>query len=170
MSRYLLLLRHAKSAWDTGAATDFDRPLANRGERDAPNMGRWLKKQGLVPDIVISSPALRANQTSEAACRKMGIKQKKINWDNRVYAAVTSELLEVLKGYKKNPKTLMMVGHNPGLEDLLIYLVGQDIQMPPDGKLMPTAAAAYVEMPDNWKDLKKGVGKLVSITRVKDIS
>ncbi len=58
MSRHLLLLRHAKSAWNTGAAKDFDRPLANRGERDAPTMGKWLKKQGLVPDTVISSPAL----------------------------------------------------------------------------------------------------------------
>ncbi len=170
MSRYLLLLRHAKSAWDTGAATDFDRPLAKRGERDAPNMGKWLKKQGLVPDIVISSSALRAKQTSEAACRKIGIKQKDMSCDNRVYAAVTSELLEVLKGYKKKPKTLMLVGHNPSLEDLLIYLVGQDIQIPLDGKLLPTAAAAYVEMPNNWKDLAEGVGKLVSITRVKDIS
>ncbi len=170
MSRYLLLLRHAKSAWDTGAATDFDRPLANRGERDAPNMGRWIKKRGLVPDIVISSPALRAKQTSESACQKMGIKQKKINWDNRVYAADTSELLEVLKGYKKKPKTLMLVGHNPGLEDLLQYLAGDNIQLPPDGKLLPTAAVAYVKLPVDWKDLTEGAGQPVSITRVKDIS
>ena len=170
MSRYLLLLRHAKSAWNTGATTDFDRPLANRGERDAPIMGRWLKKQGLVPDVVISSPALRARQTCEAACQKMGIKQKEINWDNRVYAALVTELLQVLKGYKKKSKTLMLVGHNPGLEDLLIYLVGEDIQMPPDGKLLPTAAVAYLKLPGNWKDLAEGTGRLVSITRVKDIS
>ena len=170
MSRYLLLFRHAKSAWDTGAATDFDRPLASRGERDAPIMGKWLNNQGLVPDIVISSPALRAKQTSEAACQKMGIKQKEINWDSRVYAATVSELLEVLKKYNKKPKTIMLVGHNPDLEDLLIYLVGDGIQMPPDGKLLPTAAVAYLEMPDNWKDLAEGVGQLVSITRVKDIS
>lgn len=169
MSRYLLLLRHAKSAWDTGAATDFDRPLASRGEGDAPIMGKWLKKQGLVPDIVISSPALRAKQTSEAACQKMGIKQKETNWDSRVYAATVLELIDVLKEYEKKPKSVMLVGHNPGLEDLLIYLVGDRIQMPPDGKLLPTAAVAYLELPDNWKDLEEGAGQLVSITRVKDI-
>ena len=169
MSRYLTLLRHAKSAWDTGAASDFDRPLASRGERDAPIMGKWLKKRGLVPDSVISSPALRARQTSEAACRLMGLKPQEITWDNRVYAATVSELLEVLKGYKKKPKTLMLVGHNPGLEDLLMYLVGDRIQIPADGKLLPTAAVAHLEMPDNWKALTEGVGRLVSITRVKDL-
>ncbi len=170
MSRYLLLLRHAKSAWDTGADTDFDRPLANRGERDAPVIGKWLKKQGLIPDIVSSSPALRAKQTCEAACQQLGIKQKAINWDERIYAASVSELLQVLKGYKKKPTTVMLVGHNPGLEDLLQYLAGDNIQLPPDGKLLPTAAVAYVKLPVDWKDLTEGAGQPVSITRVKDIS
>ena len=170
MSRYLLVLRHAKSAWDTGAASDFDRPLASRGERDAPIAGKWLKNQGLVPDIVISSPALRARQTSEAACQKMGIKEKAINWDNRVYGASVTGLLKVLKEYKKQPKRIMLVGHNPGLEDLLIYLLGHGVKMPPDGKLLPTAAVAYLKMPENWKDLTEGAGQLVSVTRVKHMS
>ena len=170
MSRYLLLLRHAKSAWDTGAATDFARPLASRGERDAPVMGKWLKKHDMVPDVVVSSPALRAKQTSEAACARMGIDRDDIVWESRIYAAVTSELLDVLSGYGKKPKTLMLVGHNPGLEDLLVYLAGNRVPMPPDGKLLPTAAVACLKMPDSWKNLDKGAGKLVSITRVKDIS
>lgn len=170
MARYLLLLRHAKSDWDTRAAKDFDRPLAGRGERDAPTMGKWLKKQGLVPDAVISSPALRARQTCEAVCQEMGIEKKEINWDSSIYAATAAELLKALKDHKKKSGALMLVGHNPGLEDLLIYLVGRGIQMPPDGKLLPTAAAACLEMPDNWKNLTQGTGRLVSITRVKDIS
>jgi phosphohistidine phosphatase len=132
-------------------------------------MGKWLKKHALVPDSVISSPALRARQTSEGACRMMGLKPQEISWDNRVYAATVSELLDVLKGYKKKPKTLMLVGHNPGLEDLLMYLVGDRIQTPSDGKLLPTAAVAHLEMPDNWKALAEGDGQLMSITRVKDI-
>jgi len=169
MSRHLILLRHAKSAWDTGATSDFDRPLAGRGERDAPKMGKWLKKQGLVPDAVVSSPALRAKQTSEAACQKMGIKPKEITWDNRIYAATASELLKVVKEYRKKTKTLMLVGHNPGLEDLLLHLAGDRLQVPPDGKLLPTAAVAYLELPDNWQGLAEGAGKLVSITRVKDL-
>jgi len=170
MSRQLLLLRHAKSAWDTGAPTDFERPLASRGERDAPKMGAWLKQQRLVPDTVVSSPATRARQTAEAACQQMCIKQKKIVWDERVYAAGAPELLEVLKDYKKKPARLMLVAHNPGLDDLLVYLVGGKIEVPPDGKLLPTAAAAVIELPDSWDPLEEGAGQLVSVTRVKEIS
>ena len=169
MSRYLLLLRHAKSAWDTDAATDFDRPLAPRGERDAPVIGAWLKEQGLVPDVVLSSPALRAKQTCVTACEMLGIEQAEIDWEPRIYAATASELVDVLKKFKKKPKTLMLVGHNPGLEDLLAYLVGDEIQIPPDGKLLPTAAVAHLKVPKNWEELAVGVGDLLSLTRVKDI-
>jgi len=170
MSRYLLLFRHAKSAWDTGAAKDFDRPLAGRGERDAPIMGNWLKSQGIIPDAVVSSSALRARQTSEAACQNMGIKGKEINWDSRVYAATVSELLNVLKEYKKSPKTIMLVGHNPGLEDLMEYLLGDGLQIPPDGKLLPTAAVAHLKMPNDWKGLAEGSAQLVLVKRVKEVS
>ena len=169
MSRHLLLLRHAKSAWDTGAPTDYDRPLAGRGEQDAPVMGAWIKKQGLIPEIVVSSPALRAKQTAEAVCRSMGVKPKNIVWDERVYAASVSQLLEVLREYKKKPESLMLVGHNPGLEDLLVYLVGDTIDIPPDGKLLPTAALAHLEVPDNLKKIAEGSGRLISLTRVKEL-
>jgi len=170
MSRQLLLLRHAKSAWDTGAPTDFERPLASRGERDAPVMGSWMKKQGMVPTVVVSSPAMRAKQTAEAACERMGVKKKKIVWDERLYAASASQLLAVLEDYKKKPASLMLVGHNPGLEDLLIYLLGNKLEAPPDGKMLPTAAAASIELADNWEQLAEGAGRLLSLTRVKDLS
>jgi phosphohistidine phosphatase len=132
-------------------------------------MGTWLKKQRLVPDTVVSSPAARARQTAEAACQQMGLKEKKIVWDERVYAASASQLLEVLKGYKKKPASLMLVGHNPGLEDLLVFLVGGTVEVPPDGKLLPTAAVAAIELPDRWEPLAEGCGRLRSVTRVKEI-
>ncbi len=170
MSRYLLILRHAKSDWDTNARSDFERPLAKRGERDAPRMGQWLKKQKLVPDQVVSSPALRARQTSEKACKEMGIKEKQIDWDDRVYAATEGELLRVLADCSKKKKTVMLVGHNPGLEDLVAYLAGKGLEIPADGKLLPTAAVACLKMPENWNDLKEGDGEVVSITRPKEIA
>ena len=112
MSRNLLVLRHAKSDWDTDATTDFERPLAKRGERDAPRIGQWLKRQKLLPNHVVSSPAKRARQTSEKVCEAMGIKEKQLNWDERIYAATEGELLKVLAGCPNKTKTVMLVGHN----------------------------------------------------------
>ena len=95
MPRQLIIMRHAKSAWDTDAATDFERPLAKRGQRDAPRMGAWLQEQGIVPDFVVSSPAKRARQTVLKVCKPLGVKKKKIHWDARIYGAGAEELLEV---------------------------------------------------------------------------
>jgi phosphohistidine phosphatase len=76
MSRELLLLRHAKSDWETGALDDFDRPLAKRGRKEAPGVGEWLLREGLVPDLVISSPAERAKETASLVCDAMDFKKR----------------------------------------------------------------------------------------------
>ncbi len=170
MTRKLLILRHAKSDWETDAPTDFERPLAKRGERDAPRIGEWLKQQKLLPDYVVSSPARRASQTSNRVCKAMGVKDKKINWDERIYAASEVELLRVLADCPQKKQTVMLVGHNPGLEDLLEYLAGKGLEIPADGKLLPTATVACLKMPENWKGLKEGDGELVSITRPKELA
>jgi phosphohistidine phosphatase len=165
MSRRLLILRHAKSAWDTDASTDFERPLAKRGKRDAPRIGSWLHEQGLVPDYVVSSPAKRAEQTAIKTCRELGIKKEHLQWDERIYAASVEVLLGVLADAPKTAKTVMLVGHNPGLEDLTKYLGGDDVTVAGDGKLLPTATVANLEMPDNWSRLNEAAGRLVQITR-----
>ena len=170
MSRCLLILRHAKSSWDSGADTDFERPLAERGERDAPRMGQWLNRQHLKPDHVVSSPAERALQTTLRVCKEMGVKKKKITWDSRIYGSSTPQLLEVLSDIPASADRVMLVGHNPGLEDLLRYLWGENTVVPPDGKLLPTAALAQVILPKNWQSLRKGVAQQVAIMRPKDIS
>ena len=79
MSRELLILRHAKSAWDTPAETDFDRPLNGRGKRDAPRIGAWLMAQALLPDHVIASPARRARQTTRRVCKELGLDASKVD-------------------------------------------------------------------------------------------
>ncbi len=168
MARHLLVLRHAKSAWDTDAATDFDRPLAKRGKKDAPRMGKWLSEQALVPDYVVCSPAARARQTAIAACKPLGLDTKAINWDQRIYMAGTGELLQVLGDCPAKAETVMIVGHNPGLEDLVEYLCGM-VDVPADGKLLPTATVACLEMPDTWKGLSERSARLLSITRPRSL-
>jgi phosphohistidine phosphatase len=168
MTRELLILRHAKSDWNTGASTDFERPLAKRGKRDAPRVGEWLYREGLVPDLVISSPAERARQTTLKVCKSMEVRKKRIRWEEDVYAAGVPVLLRVLARCPEDAATVLLVGHNPGLEDLVIYLAGDEVAEPDDGKLLPTAALARLEMPESWRSLHAGCAQLVAITRPKE--
>lgn len=169
MPRQLLVLRHAKSAWDTGASTDFDRPLAKRGRKDAPRMGEWLRETGLVPDYVVSSPATRARQTTTMACQAFGFANSRVVWDARIYEGNLEALLDVLADCPATAPTTLLVGHNPGLETLLRWLGGSALRTPPDGKLLPTAAVARVEMPESWSALGPDAGKVVSIMRPKQL-
>lgn len=168
--RELLILRHAKSAWNTNAATDFDRPLSNRGNRDAPRVGRFMAREGLVPDYVVSSPARRARQTVTLACSEMGIGSEVIHWDERVYHASTGALMDVLNEAPDNARRVLIAGHNPGLETLLQTLCRNPVPMPDDFKLMPTAALARLEIPTAWSALDGGTARLLSLTRVKSLA
>jgi len=165
MSRHLLILRHAKSAWDTNAPRDFERPLAKRGLRDAPRVGRRLRKQRLVPDYVVSSPAERAKQTAVKVCNELGIKKKKINWNRRIYAGSGRTLLKVVRKTPARVNTLMLVGHNPGVDELLAYLCGAKTKIPKYAEPLPTAAVAHLEIPADWKKLKTGSARLAAIAR-----
>lgn len=169
MSRELLILRHAKSDWETDAPSDFQRPLAKRGRKDAPRMGKWLREQGITPDHVLSSPALRARQTVEHVCDELGLDRKTIEWDENVYLAELNTLLEVIANCPTSARRVLLVGHNPGLEDLLEYLCRDATSLPSDGKVLPTATVARVELPDKWKRLVPGSGKLVSLTRPREL-
>lgn len=163
MPRQLLVLRHAKSAWDTGAPTDFDRPLAKRGRKDAPRMGEWLRDTGLVPDHVVSSPANRARETTAMVCNTLGFATARVVWDGRIYEGTVGALLEVLADCPATAPTTLLVGHNPGLEMLVRWLGGDAVRTPLEGKLLPTAAVARVKMPESWSALGPGAAKVVSI-------
>jgi phosphohistidine phosphatase len=169
MPRELLILRHAKSDWDSGVAADFNRPLSKRGKNDAPRVGAWLYREGLVPDLVVSSPAERARQTASKVCKCLDIKKGRIHWDRDIYEAEAQTLLSVLSRCPPDAATVLLIGHNPGLEHLLMHLVGDDLEIPDDGKLLPTATVARLEMPDDWHDLPCGSAQLVSITRPKSL-
>lgn len=169
MSRELLILRHAKSAWNTAAPSDFDRPLAPRGEKAAPRVGRWMKSQGLAPDYVVSSPAERARQTVLAACSEVDFDPARIHWDERVYGAWTRTLVYVLRETPDEAERVLIAGHNPGLEDLVRTLASEPVSTPSNGKLMPTATLAHFAIDVPWAELGPETGRLLSITRAKSL-
>ena len=142
----LLVLRHAKSSWDDAALDDHERPLNKRGRRDAPRMGELVREHGLIPDVVISSDAVRARLTAEAvveAARYAGA----ILLDRRLYLAGPADILSLLRTVGEKAETVMIVGHNPGLEELVAQLTG-------DWQDLPTAALAQIVLPiDRWRDL-----------------
>jgi phosphohistidine phosphatase len=155
----LLLLRHAKSSWDAPAPRDFDRPLAPRGERDAPKIGKALRESGVAVELVVSSPAARARQTAELVTAAAKLKAP-LHFDDAIYEAGVSALLGVVRGLPEDVDTAMLVGHNPGFEDLLGTLVGDA-----DGAArvrVPTAMLACVELESpRWRDVTAGAGTLV---------
>jgi len=164
MSRRLIIMRHAKSDWDSAAPNDFDRPLARRGERDAPRVARWLQEQQLVPEHVISSPALRARETALRVVWELRLDEKHIDWADRIYEAEVRDLLEVLAGYREKTAITLLVGHNPGLEQLVRYLA-QPATLPREDKLLPTAGIIVLELPDDWRVLPRGKAQVVTHMR-----
>jgi phosphohistidine phosphatase len=168
-ARELLLLRHAKSAWDTGASTDYERPLARRGQKAAPKVGRFLAAEGLVPDYVISSPAARARQTALLACAEMGLGEDHVHWDRRIYHAGVRALVGVLRESPDSARRVLIVGHNPGFEQLLEYLSADPVPVPDDWKLMPTAALARLEVMVPWAELGHRQARLLSLTRSRSL-
>ena len=169
MSRELLILRHAKSDWTDKALSDFERPLTKRGKRDAPLVGAWLYREGLVPSCVLSSPAARARETTLKVCKSLDFKKKHITWDAGLYDAGLDALLAALARCPEDAPTVLLVAHNPGLEDLLKHLVGTDDPDPEEDKLLPTAALARLEMPDDWSRLDPGCAVLLAMVRPKGL-
>ena len=126
MTYELLILRHGKSDWDVGS-DDFHRPLKDRGKRAAQRMGVWLQQHELQPDLVVSSPAERAIVTAEKCCKAMAMGTDVIRKERQVYAASLNNLLQVLRDCPQQSRRIMLVGHNPGLEELLVFLVAEQI-------------------------------------------
>ena len=169
MPRELLILRHAKSDWSSSAGADFDRPLAKRGKNDAPRIGAWMYREGLIPDYVVCSPAERARQTVLKVCKVLELKKKSIVWDKSAYDASLADLLGILSRCPQDASTVLLVGHNPGLEELVDFLAGDDVDEPEDGKLLPTASLARLELPDDWRALEAGCAQLISLTRPRNL-
>ena len=166
----LTLLRHAKSAWDDPVERDFDRPLNGRGRRAAARIGRWLKDDGAAFDHVVASPALRVRQTIEGIEDGIGRPLGPL-FDSRIYLASAATLLELVQRFDAATGTALLIGHNPGLEDLLLMLAspGDPLRDEAETKY-PTATVAVLRLPvDRWTDAAEGTATLVHFIRPRDL-
>lgn len=149
----LLLLRHGKSSWDNPALKDFDRPLNERGVNDSKLIAKYALRKKVKPDLVLSSPATRARNTAELFVAAAALK-KTPAYDERIYEASVRRLLQVISGLDDSHKTIVLVGHNPGFEELCERLTGEACKV-------PTASLTCIGLSiDKWSAPKGGQGKL----------
>lgn len=156
--KMLYLVRHAKSSWDDPDVRDLDRPLNERGKKDAPRMGKRLKERNVFPDVMITSPAARALATCREIARVLDFPEDKIRIDKRLYHAGSDQIMTVIneiKDLRDSEEVAMIFGHNPGLSDFASIFLQDDIEMPTCG------VVAIQVRTDSWKDARPGAGKLV---------
>lgn len=174
------LFRHAKSDWGDPRARDFDRPLNDRGRKGAAVMGLhirdWCRESRTRWDRVLSSPAVRCAETVEIAAStspegaQVGYA---VNWDRRIYLASSATLIDVLRELDDTVGSVMMVGHNPGLEDLIFDLVPDDGASPLRDVVedkFPTATFAVLEFDtDQWERIDAQPARIVHLMRPRDV-
>ncbi|MCI2418835.1 histidine phosphatase family protein [Saccharopolyspora sp. K220] len=146
--RKLVLVRHAKSAWPDDT-DDVDRPLADRGRRDAPAVGEWLRKHAAAIELVLCSPAVRTRQTWELAAPEIPA-EPTLTYDDRIYAASARELLNVIRELPPAVMTAAIVGHNPGLEDLVQLLTGEPAELKTAAIALLCGDSPWSEVGESW--------------------
>ena len=167
----LTLLRHAKSGWDDAVQRDFDRPLNPKGRRAAAIVGRHLRREGARFDHVIASPALRVQQTLDEVAGGYG-QPIAPNWDRRIYLASAATLIDLIRELPDTAAAALLVGHNPGLEDLVLLLVPDAAPGLRDAveEKYPTASVAELRFAaDRWADVAEGGATLHRFTRPRDL-
>ncbi len=159
----LLILRHAKSSWSNSRLADHDRPLNKRGRQDAPRMGRLLRDEGLTPDLIITSTAERALSTAELVALNSNYEDS-LQLTRSFYHAGPESYLAQLRQVDDAYQRVMVVGHNPGMEELVEELTGHY-------ERMPTAALAHIRLPvTRWADCHEAItGTLLNIWRPKEL-
>lgn len=168
----LTLLRHAKSAWDDPVARDFDRPLNRRGEKAALLMGGYAKAQTMRFDAVVASPAVRVVQTLDRFFEGLGEKSEP-RWDRRIYLASVATLIDVLRDVPDHVTHLLLAGHNPGMEELVLALVPDeaDNALRDDVEIkFPTASLAILDLEiERWAQAGENIATLIDFTRPRDL-
>lgn len=158
----LFLLRHAKSSWKDPDLADFERPLNERGRKAAELVGRFIDQENVHLDLIIGSPAVRARQTIELLLRSAK-RSVELRFDQLIYEASPARLLEIISQIEDERKSVLLVGHNPGMEELLALLVGGE-------QHMPTASLAKVLLHSKkWDKVPGGKGELDSFVKAKDL-
>lgn len=119
MKRTLVMIRHAKSSWANPLQSDFERPLNDRGKKEAPEMGMKLHEHNIIPDLIISSSAKRTRQTAKRIAKEVGYNVEDIKWEEKLYHCISSVFEEVLSEVKDKVETVFVVAHNPGITDFV---------------------------------------------------
>lgn len=153
----LILVRHAKSSWNHPGLADFDRPLNQRGEHDAPDMGARLGAAFGAPDVVLASPAVRARETALALADGVGIRHDDLQLEGGLYGASGAEMASMIRRFDDAWQSAAIVGHNPGMTDLANRFTGRYIDN------LPTSGVVIIRFEvDGWKDIAERGGSLVS--------
>jgi phosphohistidine phosphatase len=164
------LLRHAKSSWKDGSLADRDRPLAGRGKRAAKAMAGHLEAERIRPDLVLCSPARRTRETLERVEGAFGDRVA-ARLEEALYGASESELVAVLEALPDDVGAVMLIGHNPGLEELALALASEGAGLARMREKYPTAALATIDLPaDRWSEIERGSGELAGYVRPKDLA
>ena len=150
----IVLIRHAKSDWDNPWLEDHDRPLADRGVKDAQKMAKRLKKRILKPEIILSSTALRAVETAKITTKELNLPEEEIRFEKKLYHASPGTLLKYIHLQKDSKNTLLIFGHNPGLNELITYLGGKIENLPTSGQF------GFILKSDRWNDFLPGNAEL----------
>jgi len=167
----LTILRHAKSSWNDTHLEDFNRPLNDRGWKAARRMGRELEKRGMKFDLVVASPAARARETIDGLTEKLRLNVE-IRFEPRMYAASEEMLLKIVRDIHEGAHAPLLVGHNPGLQQLIVALTKSD---PDDlrsrvNQKFSTAALAVIELPAHrWTEVEPGTGKITELILPKEL-
>lgn len=170
-NKQLVLLRHAKSSWDDPFLEDFDRPLAKRGRKAGKCVSEWLKAQDIRPDLVLCSPAVRTRETLALVADAIG-PAARIHYDKRLYLADADDLLTKIRSADADARSVMVIGHNPGMHDLAIALLrpGAKRDRAKLAEKFPTATVACFDVPIAWwTELKPGEATLKKFARPADL-
>lgn len=150
----LLIIRHGKSDWSKPGLRDFDRTLNDRGLRNAPEMARRLMERDLVPQAVVSSPAVRAKSTAALFCGAWGIAGSEISFEEEIYEASASTLLKVINSLDDRYDSIALFGHNPGLTEIVVELCNSDLYN------LPTCGVVLMSFPfESWKMVSRQTGE-----------
>ena len=152
----LYLVRHAKSSWKFPELDDFDRPLNKRGKRDAPMMGKRLRRQGIRPDLIISSPAKRAKKITQVMMKALDVAPSAVRYDRAVYEASADDLLALLRTVDDSVTTLVLVGHNPELTTLSNQLTDHSID-----NVVTSGVVAMAWATERWAEVGEGKGQFL---------
>jgi phosphohistidine phosphatase len=156
MAKQLLLVRHAKSDWNDIQLSDFNRTLNSRGEKNAPQMAQRLVAKNIIPEQIVSSPAVRALTTARYFAKEFAIAESAIVQEKRIYEATTDELLNIINKLDNSSSFTAIFGHNPGISSLADTLCNENLYA------IPTCAVILIYFPfENWNMISAGTGELI---------